>query len=111
LYILIFTFFNSRWEYGRFWTQLSIFCCLGHLSKDAVQAWGSVNCFITSVFYGEGLLAPTPKEENHPFSFGCGCLFSVFSATLHCWRPSLSLQPKDAPSCGDKETHLTWFCL
>jgi hypothetical protein len=36
------------------------------------------------VFYGEGLLAqhPTPKLEDHPFSFVRGCLFNIFAANL-----------------------------
>jgi hypothetical protein len=36
-------------------------------------------------FYGEGLLAPrpNPKLENHPSSAVRGCLFNLFTATLH----------------------------
>jgi hypothetical protein len=36
-------------------------------------------------FYGEGLLAPrpTPKLEDHPSSAVRGCLFNLFTATLH----------------------------
>jgi len=36
-------------------------------------------------FYGEGLLAPrpTPKLEDHPSSDVRGCLFNLFTATLH----------------------------
>jgi hypothetical protein len=42
------------------------------------------------IFYGEELLAPrsTPKLEDHPLSAVCDCLFSIFAATLHMWRPS-----------------------
>jgi hypothetical protein len=46
--------------------------------------------FVTNLFvYGEGLLAPrpTPKLEDHPLSFVRGCLFNVFAAILHSWRP------------------------
>jgi hypothetical protein len=41
-------------------------------------------------FYGEELLAPCPtrKLENHPLSAVRDCLFNVFTATLHIWRPS-----------------------
>jgi len=28
------------------------------------------------------------KLENHPLSAIRGCLFSIFTATLHIWRPS-----------------------
>jgi hypothetical protein len=36
-------------------------------------------------FYGERLLAPrpTPKLEDHPSSAVHGCLFNIFTATLH----------------------------
>jgi hypothetical protein len=41
--------------------------------------------FLTYVFYGEGLLAPrpTPKLEDHPSSAVRGCLFNLFTASLH----------------------------
>jgi len=48
-------------------------------------------CFVTSIeFYGEGLLAPRPtlKLEDHPLSAVRDCLFNIFAATLHIWRPS-----------------------
>jgi hypothetical protein len=52
-------------------------------------------------FYGEELLAsrPTPKLEDHPLSAVRDCLFNVFDATLHNWRP----QPEDAPCGGDRD--------
>jgi hypothetical protein len=36
-------------------------------------------------FYGEGLLAPRPtlKLEHHTLSAVRGCLFNLFTATLH----------------------------
>ena len=42
-------------------------------------------CFLTWMFYREGLLAPlpTPKLEDHPLSAVHGCLFNLFAATLH----------------------------
>ena len=50
-------------------------------------------------FYGEELLAPrpTPKLEDHPLSAVRDCLFNIFAATLHNWRPFLHPQPEDAP--------------
>jgi hypothetical protein len=41
-------------------------------------------------FYGEKLLAPcpTPKLKDHPLSAVCDCLFNIFTATFHIWRPS-----------------------
>jgi hypothetical protein len=56
------------------------------------------------IWFSLGLLAPrpTPKLEDHPLSFVCGCLFNIFSAMLHSWRPFLHLQPEDVPCCGDR---------
>jgi hypothetical protein len=56
------------------------------------------------IFYGEGLLAlrPTPKLEDHPLSSVRGCLFNVFAANLHYWRPFLYPRIDDAPCCGDR---------
>jgi hypothetical protein len=36
------------------------------------------------------LLVPrsTPKLEEHPLSAVRDCLFNIFAATLHIWRPS-----------------------
>jgi hypothetical protein len=58
-----------------------------------------------TIFYGEELLAPrpTPKLEDHPLSAVRDCLFSVFAATLHTWRPFLHPQPEDAPCHGDRD--------
>jgi hypothetical protein len=56
--------------------------------------------FVTSLFfYSEGSLAPrpTPKKGNHPLLVVRGCLFNLFAATLHSWRPSLHPEPQDAP--------------
>jgi hypothetical protein len=57
------------------------------------------------IFYSEGLLAPCPtrKLEDHPLSFVRGCLFNIFAASLHSWRPFLHPQPEDAPCCGDRD--------
>jgi hypothetical protein len=57
------------------------------------------------IFYGEGILAPrpTPKLEDHPLSFVWDCLFNIFAATLHSWRPFLHPQPEDMPCCGDRD--------
>jgi hypothetical protein len=41
-------------------------------------------CFLTGLFYREGLLAPrpAPKLEDHPSSAVRDCLFNLFAATL-----------------------------
>jgi hypothetical protein len=60
-------------------------------------------------FYGEELLAsPNPLElEDHPLSAVRDCLFSIFTATLHMWRPFLHPQPEDAPYRVDKDPFIT----
>jgi hypothetical protein len=47
-----------------------------------------VNFLNKKIFYGE-LLAqrPTPKLEDYPLSAVRDCLFNIFAATLHIWRP------------------------
>jgi hypothetical protein len=57
------------------------------------------------IFYGEELLAPrpTPQMEDHPMSAVRDCLFNVFAATLHIWKPFLHPQPEDAPYRGDRD--------
>ena len=44
----------------------------------------------------EGLLAPhpTPKLEDHPSSAVCGCLFKLFTATLHIGGRSSIRNPR-----------------
>ena len=62
--------------------------------------------FVTwSTFYSEEFLAPclTPKLEDHPLSAVCVFLFSIFTATLHNWRPFLHPQPDDALCRGDRD--------
>ena len=46
--------------------------------------------FVTELsFYGEELLAPRPtsKLKDHPLSAVRDCLFNIFAATFHIWRP------------------------
>jgi len=45
-------------------------------------------------FYGDELLAPrpTPNVEDYPLSTVRDCLFNIFAATLHIWRPYPQLQ-------------------
>ena len=86
----------------------SIFHCL-FCTKELFQVPNFVKCFVTLLsFYGEELLAPrpTPKLEDHPLSAVCDCLFSIFVATLHIWRPFLHPQPEDAPWCGARDPHI-----
>jgi hypothetical protein len=51
---------------------------------------------------------PTPKLEDHPLSAVRDCLFNIFAATLHIWRPSPA-----SVTWGRTmpwwRTHLTWL--
>jgi hypothetical protein len=60
------------------------------------------------IFYGEDLLAPrpTPKLEDHPLSAIRDCLFNIFSATLHIWRPFPSSATWGRAMPWWQETHL-----
>jgi hypothetical protein len=53
------------------------------------------------IFYGEELLAPRPthKLEDHPLSAVRDCLFNVFAATLHIWRPFSNYNTTATLSC------------
>jgi hypothetical protein len=44
----------------------------------------------TYSFFTVGVVSPhpTPKLEGHPLSAVRDCLFNIFAATLHIWRPS-----------------------
>jgi len=41
-------------------------------------------------FYSDGLFVtcPTTKLEDHPLLAVCKCLFNIFMAIPHIWRPS-----------------------
>jgi hypothetical protein len=68
---------------------ISIFRCLGRARESISEAL--VKYFATNIIsYDGGLLAPhpTPTLEGHPLLAVRGCLFNIFTATLHNWRPS-----------------------
>jgi hypothetical protein len=60
---------------------------------------GFFECGVTWFFYGKEPLAlrPTPKPVDHLLSAVRDCLFNIFAATLHIWKPFLHPQPEDAP--------------
>jgi hypothetical protein len=77
--------------------------------KNPCKSEDSVNCFVTSfTFTVKGLLAPrpTPKQEDQLLSFVRGSVLNVFTTTLHGCRPSLHLQPEEAPCSNEKGTLL-----
>ena len=60
---------------------------------------------------GKELLAPRPKLEDHPLLAFHDCLFNIFAAILHTWRPFLHLQPEDAPCSGNRRPTYHWYHL
>ena len=59
--------------------------------------------------FREDLLAPrpTPKLEDHSVSAVRDCLFNLFAATLHIWRPFLHPQTEEVPCRGDRDPLVT----
>jgi hypothetical protein len=89
---------------------ISIFFRLGRLSKEYGQVQGFSWVFVTSLFfYGEELLAPRPTLEDHPLLAVRDCLFNIFAATLHIWRPSPPSATWGRAMPWWQGTHLTWI--
>jgi hypothetical protein len=83
---------------------ISIFHSLGRLSKEFVQVQGLCKLFITNLFFTvEGYYPHAQPLSWRTLSFVRGCLYNIFAATLHSWRPFLYPQPEDASCCGDSE--------
>jgi hypothetical protein len=89
--------------------------CPAHLILHVIQRIrpcprGFLWIFLTILFfYGEDLLAPrpTPKLENHPLSAVRDCLFNIFAASLHIWRPFLTSATWGRAMPWWQGTHLT----
>jgi hypothetical protein len=62
------------------------------------------------IFYCDELLAPRLilKLEDHPLSAIRDCLFNIFPATLHIWRPSPPSATWGRAMPWWQGTHLTW---
>ena len=54
-------------------------------------------------FHGEELLVPSPTPKDHSLSAARDCVFNIFAATLHIWKPFLHPQSEDAPCSGDRD--------
>jgi len=64
--------------------------------RGSAHVPGLVKCFVTwQSSHSDELLTPcpTPSFEDHPLSAIRHCIFSIFAATIHIWRPFLLLQP------------------
>jgi hypothetical protein len=53
----------------------------------------------------------TPRLEDHPLSAVCDCLFNIFAATLHIWRPSPLSATRGRAMPWWQRTHVTWLQL
>ena len=83
-------------------------CSLLH---SPVRIRGCCDRFATLlILYCDELLAPrpTPKLEDHSLSAVRCCLFNIFAATLHIWKPFLHPQPEDASCHGDRDPFLKY---
>jgi hypothetical protein len=61
---------------------------------------------------------PPSKLEDHLLSTVRYCLFNIFAAVFHIWRPFLQPQTEDAPCCGNRyrgdlrfQISLCWFLI
>jgi hypothetical protein len=92
--------------------HMSIFHSLGRLFKESAQVRGPFWHFVINLFfYREELLSPlpTPKLEGHPLSAVRDCLFSIFAASLHIWRPSPPSATWGRAMPWWQEIRLTWI--
>jgi hypothetical protein len=70
--------------------------------------WNICNMLVS--YDGELLSTrPTPKLEDHPLLAVCDCLFSIFTTTLHMWRPSPQSATWGCTMPWWQEAHFTWF--
>jgi hypothetical protein len=81
---------------------VSVFHSLGRLTKESVQVRGSLEVFVASFFYGEGLLTPrpTPKLEGHPLSSVRDCLFNFSQLTFIAGGRSSIRNPRMSHAVG-----------
>jgi hypothetical protein len=64
--------------------------------RSLPPSWRTTPCRMSAAAYSV-YSQLTPKLEDHPLSPVHGCLFSVFAANVHSWRPSLY------PRRGDRD--------
>jgi hypothetical protein len=63
------------------------------------------------IFFTVGVAStqPNPQAVEHPLSAIPDCLFNIFAATLHIWRPSPQSATRGRAMPWWQGTHLTWF--
>ena len=47
--------------------------------------------------------SPNPRLADHPLLALRNCLFDIFAAAIHIWRPFLQPQPENTPCLGDRD--------
>ena len=56
--------------------------------------------------------SPTPRLVDHPLLAVCNCLFDIFTAAIHIWRPFLQPQPGNTLCLGDRNPFIMgWFSI
>jgi hypothetical protein len=59
------------------------------------------------LWWGVFSTSPNPRLVDHPLLAVWNCLFDIFAAAIHIWRPFLQPQPENTPCLGDR-TNLSW---
>jgi hypothetical protein len=104
----------SHYNYYSQFYRPSYFFSLGHFfQRIRPGPNASVTLRNKLLFFGEELLAPRPtlKLEDHPLSASRDCLFNVFAATVHIWRPTPPSATWGRAMLWWKGTHLTWVFI
>jgi len=75
------------------------------LRSGLQSKYPACECFLTGLFYREGLLAlrPKPSRRTTPSTAVRDRLFNLFAATLPIRRPSSIRNLKDEPCRGDRD--------
>jgi hypothetical protein len=82
--------------------------------SNIVQSNSKALCDVSEqpCFYSVRLLASlqTPKLKDHSWPAVHDCLFNIFAANLHIWRPSPPFSTRgDAPCHGDRNSRMERF--
>jgi hypothetical protein len=84
------------------------------ITKNPSKSEAFCNILKQAASYSEEFLAPcpTPKLEDHTLLVAHNCLFNIFTASLHIWRPS---PPSATTGCTNgktkKATHIACLML
>jgi hypothetical protein len=87
---------------------ISIFFSLRRSSKKPSKSEDLCDVSLQVYFYGNELItpSPTPQPVDCPLPAVRDCLFNIFAAALHIWRPSPPSATWGRPMPWWEETHL-----